>query len=98
MFQESMDIMSGDTWFDCLDEEFGENHIWSGEDLTKWQNMSKRERGLWLTGVLWNDTNIMPGSLCSELDLPQGSTYACGVRKLRDDFRQEFLPENLTAA
>jgi hypothetical protein len=98
MLQDSIWFMSGDTWSDCLDEEFGENHLWPGENLSKWQNMSKRERGLWLTGMLWNDTNIMPGILCNELDLPLGSTYARAVRRLRDDCRQEFLLDGSTAA
>ena len=36
----------------------------------------------WLIGQLWNCTDTMPGALCGDLDLPQGSTYAQGVRDL----------------
>lgn len=36
-----------------------------------------------LIGKLWNCTDCMPASLCEDLDLPQGSTYAQGVRKLK---------------
>jgi hypothetical protein len=45
------------------------------------------ERGLsarWLCGRLFNCTDIMPTDLCEELDLPQGSTYARGARKVLD--------------
>jgi hypothetical protein len=32
--------------------------------------------------ALWNCHDIMPQSLCLSLDLPQGSSYAQGVRSL----------------
>ncbi len=44
-----------------------------GKPLTAWS----------LTGLLWNCTDILPGSECSELDLPQGSTYARAARAVR---------------
>ena len=36
-----------------------------------------------LTGLLWNCTDILPGSNCNDLDLPRGSTYAQAARELR---------------
>ncbi len=98
MFQETLCWYESDPWFDVLDEEFGENHIWQGKNLTKWNCMSARERGLWLTGKLWNDRGIMPSGLCYTLELPQGSSYARGARKLRDDSWQELLPTSQAAA
>jgi hypothetical protein len=38
----------------------------------------------WLIGRLWNCTDIMPGSLCDQLDLLTGSTYAQGVRSVKE--------------
>ncbi len=34
----------------------------------------------WLVGQLWNSTDVMPGEVCDDLDLPPGSTYAQGAR------------------
>lgn len=36
-----------------------------------------------LIGQLWNCTDIMPASLCAELDMPAGATYAQGARRLK---------------
>lgn len=41
----------------------------------------------WLIGQLWNCTDIMPDNLCSYLDLTRGSTYAQGVRRVKDMHR-----------
>ena len=98
MFHESQYHTGLDPWFDCLEEEFGEQHLYEGPNLTRWKRMSKRERGLWLTGKLWNDTGIMPSSLCSLLDLYPGSTYARGVRKLREESRRDLQPDIHQAA
>jgi hypothetical protein len=38
----------------------------------------------YVIGQLWNCTDIMPEDLCSEIDLEPGSTYAMGVRTLRE--------------
>jgi hypothetical protein len=35
----------------------------------------------WLTGQLWNRTDVMPSSLCDDLDLRQGNA----ARKLRQE-------------
>jgi excisionase family DNA binding protein len=34
--------------------------------------------------LLWNCTDIMPGMLCVDLDLPEGSTYAQAAREVKD--------------
>lgn len=36
-----------------------------------------------ILGQLWNCTDIMPSDMCGDLDLPAGSTYAQGVRDLK---------------
>lgn len=36
-----------------------------------------------LTGKLWNCTDVLPHSLCREVGLPVGSTYAMAARRLR---------------
>ncbi len=35
----------------------------------------------WLFGHLWGCTDIMPSALCSNLDIPKGSTYAKAVQR-----------------
>ena len=37
-----------------------------------------------LAGDMWNCTDVMPSFLCEVLDMPQGSTYARGARRIRD--------------
>lgn len=37
----------------------------------------------WLTGQLWNCSDIVPSFECGLLDLLQGSTYAMAVRRFR---------------
>lgn len=98
MFQESLDFILNGCWLDGLDEELGENNIWSEELLSRWKGMSTRERGNWLLGKLWNDRSILPSIDCNVIEIPQGSTYAQAVRKLKDDWRQELRPDNRTAA
>ena len=55
--------------------------------------MTKQERGLWLIGKLWNNTSILSSSNCGVVEVSLGSTYARAVRKLKDDLRQDLLPE-----
>ena len=45
--------------------------------------MNADEQLSWLSGQLWNCTDILPGGVCTELDLRQGSTYAQAARLLR---------------
>jgi len=51
----------------------------------RWTAMSLEDRGRWLTGQLWNCRDILPGSVCADLELPIGRnrTYAVAARKLR---------------
>lgn len=37
----------------------------------------------WLLGKLWNCTDCLPGSICDDLEISRGSTYAVGVRKVK---------------
>jgi hypothetical protein len=36
-----------------------------------------------LTGLLWNCTDMMNRDMCTELDMPSGSSYAAGARAYR---------------
>jgi hypothetical protein len=36
-------------------------------------------------GVVWSCTDVLPGDLCSMLDLPPGSSYAQAARVVRRD-------------
>jgi hypothetical protein len=45
--------------------------------------MNADEQLRWLSGQLWNCTDILPAGVCSELDMRQGSTYAQAARLLR---------------
>ena len=40
-----------------------------------------------LLGELWNCTDVLPGDRCRDLELPQGSTYAVAVRRLKADLK-----------
>jgi hypothetical protein len=88
----------GGNWLDCLDEEIGENNIWSEKLLSRWKHMSSKERGCWLLGRLWNDRSILPSGDCAVLEIPRGSSYAQGVRKLKNHRRHELRLDNRTAA
>jgi len=37
----------------------------------------------WLLGQLWNCRDIMPSTLCADLDMRQGSTYGMAVRRVK---------------
>ncbi len=39
-----------------------------------------------LLGLLWNCTDVMPGSYCTGLDLEPGSSFARGVRKIKASY------------
>ena len=43
----------------------------------------------WIIGQVWNCTDFMPGPACADLDLPQGSTYAQGARRLKERMEVE---------
>ena len=42
----------------------------------------KPRMATWLLGQLWRCSDIMPGTLCDELDMPAGSTYARAAQQL----------------
>lgn len=78
-------------WFDGLNEELGDE-FYGEQNRAHWTAASPEERGLWLTGKLWNDRGIMPSSLCRELDLPEGSRYSQGARKQRIEHLRTLQP------
>lgn len=94
MFDESIDFVTSGQWLDSLDDEFGENNIVSVELASRWKQMTKQGRGLWLIGKLWNNASILSSINCGVLEVPLGSTYARAVRKLKDDLRKDLLPES----
>lgn len=47
-----------------------------------WNKMTIEQKGRWLTGQLWNCTDVLPRNLCDDLEIYRGSTYAMAVRKL----------------
>ena len=55
-----------------------------------WCIMKSHDRGWWLTGQLWNCTDVLPGTNCDNLGLPRGSTYAVAARKLRDELLRKL--------
>ena len=58
---------------------------WSNEQRAAWwAGLTVEQRARWLTGQLWNCTDIMPSLACEQLELPLGSTYARAARHLRD--------------
>jgi hypothetical protein len=50
-----------------------------------WDRWPTRRRAMWLLGQLHNCVDIMPSMLCSQLELPPGSTYARAARMLRKE-------------
>ena len=78
-------------WFEALNDEENEVVFFSQSMQERWNKMSPRQRGLWVIGQLWNCTDILPGVMCWELDLPPGSTYAVAVRKLRNEMDDQPL-------
>ena len=89
MFAQSVEGYAD--WFAGLNEELGDE-FYDEEHVKEWKSATPEQRGLWLTGRLWNDRGIMSSSLCSELDLPQGSRYSQGARKQREDHRRRLQP------
>ena len=41
-----------------------------------------------LCGKLWNCTDVMPHFTCTQLDIPQGTTYGAAARQLRAWWRR----------
>ncbi len=49
----------------------------------RFEAMGRDEQLRWLSGQLWNCTDVLPSSACGELGIPQGSTYAQAARYIR---------------
>ena len=56
----------------------------------RWEAWSARERGRWLTGQLWNCTDVLPSSMVTDLeavlpwhDDPLPGSYGRAARALR---------------
>jgi hypothetical protein len=47
-----------------------------------WSDLSVEQRGRYLAGKMHLCTDIMPSGVCADLDLPPGSTFGRGARKL----------------
>lgn len=86
-FLECIDY-AGDVWYEPLGNE-DVLFFYSPAMQLRWDRMNLHERMLWITGQLWNCSDILPGLICSELELPQGSTYSRAVRKLRTEAAAE---------
>ena len=87
-----LDDSAAEHWYDKLTDD--ETLIFHYVPMQiRWEKMTLRERARWLCGQLWNCTDILPGMACADLDLPEGSTYARAVRKLRDELEEEYVPE-----
>ncbi|MEK7996030.1 MAG: hypothetical protein AAB403_19695 [Planctomycetota bacterium] len=83
-FGACWDVLSAEHWYDALAEEDA-LLFYEPKMQRKWEAMALTERARWLIGQLWNCSDIMPSDLCSTLEMPEGSTYAQAVRKLRAD-------------
>ena len=61
-----------------------EANVWWDEDRSVWwSGLTIEQRARWITGQLWNCSDIMGSGSCQDLGLPQGSTYARAARYLR---------------
>lgn len=71
--------------FVCLIEgkESVSDEFYADKTRAHLEAMNADEQLRWLSGQLWNCTDILPGGVCSELDIRQGSTYAQAARLLR---------------
>ena len=59
------------------------------ESTTRWhENVGGHEQARRITGVLWNSTDVVPGTVCEEAGIPRGSSYAQLVRQLRQELKR----------
>jgi len=77
----------GKSWHEAARDDLAEEL--SGRDAGGWRMVTRGARLRWLIGKLWICTSIMPAATCQDMELPQGSTYAQGVRKLREAMLRE---------
>jgi hypothetical protein len=59
----------------------------SGQLLERLTRMPAAERAKWITGQLWNCSDVMPGLLCDDLELVRGSTYGRAAQLLGSQVR-----------
>jgi hypothetical protein len=60
-------------------------HELSERQRDHWQAMDAHLRLSWMIGQLWICSSIMPGICCDHMNLPRGSSYAQGARKLKNE-------------
>jgi len=66
----------------------GVDHDLSEGQLDHWQVMDSHQRLSWMIGQLWICSSIMPGICCDDMEMPSGSSYAQGARKLKNKLAQ----------
>jgi hypothetical protein len=79
-----------DAFAEAIENSGGKRQWWDHIDADQFtdeqvRTMPREELASWLLGQLWNCTDVMPSSLCDDLELPAGSTYAAGVRNLKSE-------------
>ena len=53
---------------------------------TRWhENIGGPEDVRRVTGLLWNCTDVVPGTVCEDAGIPRGSSFAQLARQLRQD-------------
>ena len=78
------------TWTIAL----ADNEVLSHYDAAfqrSWDRWPAKRRARWLLGQLHNCTDIMASDICSQLELPQGSTVARAIRKLRSELEEDVV-------
>jgi len=69
---------------EALQEWLNEFGLKLPDDIDAAVEVGTEERtGRWLIGRLWNCTDCLPSIYCQLLRIPQGSSYAIGVRYLK---------------
>lgn len=58
-----------------------------GEVSAEWFYDGQSRPIRWLFGQLWHCSDIMPWTLCGDLDMPAGGTYASAVQLLAAENR-----------
>jgi len=81
-FLSCFDGQASDVWYEPLGEE-ETLELFDPKKQEAWDAMDLKGRARWITGQLWNCTDILPHMICADLDIPPGSTYARAVRNLR---------------
>jgi hypothetical protein len=68
----------------CIDGDEAELSVyWHSEyDQRPWLAMDAEERLMWIAEKLSECTDILPSDTCTDLDIPQGSTYRQACMKI----------------